>query len=515
VTADASESASISSEGGPGEPGSKGLKAGALGFVSSVVIGVASTAPGYSLAASLGLVAAVVGYQAPAIMWMAFVPMLFIAAAYYYMNRADPDCGTTFSWVTRALGPYLGWMGGWAILIADIIVMANLAEIASLYTFYLFGIEEPDAVLVLALGVGWITLMTWITWIGIEVSARTQLVLLSAEIVALAIFAVVALGRVYLGDVPGSVQPSVEWLDPFAISDMSAVAVALIIALFIYWGWDSTVAVNEESRDATESPGRAALTSTIILVLVYVIVSVAALAYQGLDFVTLEENQDDVLAALGTLVLGSPLDLVIIIAVLTSAAASTQTTILPTSRTVLSMASKGALPGFWARIDPRYLTPGPATIGFGVASVAWYVGLSLISTNILYDAIAALGLMIAFYLGLTGFACAVYYRHELRKSARNLLFVGVAPVVGGLILTWALVQSLMDLTDPANSESGDAWFGVGPPVVIAVGLMALGVALMVYQRITMPEFFSRRPEVADPRVLGRGATVAPPRTWAR
>ena len=118
-----------------GAPGSKGLKGGALGFVSGVVIGVARTAPGYSLAASLGLVAVAVGFQAPAIMWLAFIPMLFIAAAYYYMNRADPDCGTTFSWVTKALGPYVGWIGGWGIILADIIVMANLAEIASLYTF--------------------------------------------------------------------------------------------------------------------------------------------------------------------------------------------------------------------------------------------------------------------------------------------------------------------------------------------------------------------------------------------
>jgi amino acid transporter len=353
--------------------------------------------------------------------------------------------------------------------------------------------------------------MTWITWVGIEVSARTQLFLLGAEILALAIFAAVALGRVYLGDVPGSVQPSLEWLNPFAISDMSAVAVALIIALFIYWGWDSTVTVNEESRDATESPGKAAVTSTIILLLIYVVVSVAALAYQGLEFLQLEENQDDVLASLGTMVLGSPLDLVLVIAVLTSAAASTQTTILPTSRTVLSMAAKGALPGFWARINPRYLTPGPATIGFGVASIAWYVGLSIISTNILYDAISALGLMIAFYLGLTGFACAIYYRHELRTSAKNLLFIGVAPVVGGLILFWALVQSLIDLSDPVNSESGEGWFGVGPPVVIAVVMMLIGIVLLIYQRVTMPEFFRRRPEVVDPLVARHGATFAEPR----
>ena len=111
----------------------KGLKKNALGFVSSVVIGVASTAPGYSLAAVLTLVVAAVGVQAPAILILAFLPMLFIAASYYYMNRADPDCGTTFSWVTRALGPWTGWIGGWAIIVADVIVMANLAQIAGLY----------------------------------------------------------------------------------------------------------------------------------------------------------------------------------------------------------------------------------------------------------------------------------------------------------------------------------------------------------------------------------------------
>ena len=119
----------------------KGLKKDALGFVSSVVIGVASTAPGYSLAASLGFVVAVagIGLQAPAVLLLAFVPMLLIASAYYYMNRADPDCGTTFSWVTKAMGPSWGWLGGWAIIVADVIVMANLAQIAGLYSFLLFG----------------------------------------------------------------------------------------------------------------------------------------------------------------------------------------------------------------------------------------------------------------------------------------------------------------------------------------------------------------------------------------
>ncbi len=117
----------------------KGLKKNAIGFASSVVIGVASTAPGYSLAATLGFVAAAVGTKSPAILLISFVPMFLVAGGYYYMNKADPDCGTSFSWVTKAMGPQLGWMAGWAIVVADVLVMANLAQIAGLYTFELFG----------------------------------------------------------------------------------------------------------------------------------------------------------------------------------------------------------------------------------------------------------------------------------------------------------------------------------------------------------------------------------------
>src|SRR6185312_10528117 len=126
-------------------------------------------------------------------------------------------------------------------------------------------------------------------------------------------------------------------------------------------------------------------------------------------------------SALGTDVLGSPWDKLLIIAVLTSASASTQTTILPTSRTSLSMAVRGAIPKYWARIHPRYLTPGPSTIWMGIVSIVWYVGLTIVSEDILFDSIAALGLMIAFYYGLTGFACVIYYRRELFNSARRFL----------------------------------------------------------------------------------------------
>lgn len=485
--------------------GEKGLKAGAIGFVSGVVIGVASTAPGYSLAGALGLVVGIagIGVHAPVIMVAAFIPMLLVASAYYWMNRADPDCGTTFSWVTRAMGPSWGWIGGWAIIVADVIVMANLAQIAGLYTFLLFGVDDASTVAVTILGVIFIAAMTWICVIGIELNAKTQIGLLAAELITLGLFAVVALVRVFANDAPaGSVKPSAEWFNPAGITSTSAFVSGLLLAIFIYWGWDTTVTVNEETEDPGEAPGRAAIWATVILVLTYVIVTVAAISFGGPERLA-NDDSGDVLGLLANDVFGSDLlGKIVIIAVLSSAAASCQTTILPTARTSLSMARAKALPAKLGEVDTRYLTPAFSTWLMGILSITWYVGLTLVSENILFDAIAALGLWIAFYYGLTAFACTIYYRKQVFTSAKNFVFLGLAPVLGGLMLAGIFIKSCIDLADPANSESGDSWLGFGPPFVIGLSFMVLGGILMLIWRAQgHPEFFKRKREVADPALV--------------
>src|ERR1700712_2611254 len=166
--------------GGTGTGGvvdSKGLKGGSLGLLSSVVVGMASTAPAYSLAAVLGLVVATcaaqdpsLGVKAPAIVLISFIPIYLIAVAYQELNKAEPDCGTTFTWASRAFGPLIGWMGGWGIIAADVIVMANLAQIAGSYSFTFLGELGIPGIASLAdsvfastvVGVAWIAVMTWI-----------------------------------------------------------------------------------------------------------------------------------------------------------------------------------------------------------------------------------------------------------------------------------------------------------------------------------------------------------------
>jgi amino acid transporter len=394
-------------------------------------------------------------------------------------------------------------MGGWAIVVADIIVMANLAQIAGKYTFLLFDWQSAanSTVAVTAVGVVWIAVMTAICYIGIELSARTQVVLLSFEVVTLAIFAVVALVKVASGHAgPHAIDPSLSWLNPFDISSFDALVSGVLIAIFIYWGWDSAVAVNEETEGAASTPGRAALISTVLLLLIYVVVAIAAQAYNGTA--SLVRHQDDVLSYLGSEVFSSPWDKLLIIAVLTSAAASTQTTILPTARTTLSMARVKALPASLGHVSTRFLTPTTATVLMGAFSIFWYVALTIVSQNILFDSISALGLMIAFYYGLTGYACVIYFRHELFKSVKNFVLVGLAPLLGALILTGVFIKSCINLADPKNSASGDSWFGVGPPLIIGLGFLLFGVVLMVIWAATGHfGFFTTRTETASPEVL--------------
>jgi amino acid transporter len=493
-------------------PGAKGLKADALGYASNLVIAVASTAPAYSLAATLGFVVAVtgIGVHAPAVLIVAFIPILFVSVGYRFFNLADPDAGTTFAWVTRAFGPQLGWINGWAIFLADIIVMASLAAIAADYTYLLFGLHGlAKSNLALIIGsVVWIALMTWICYRGIELSARVQQFLLTLEIFTLVLFTIVALVKVYSNHPAHSIHVSAEWFSPFGLS-FSTLSAAVLLGIFIYWGWDSGVAVNEESRDRHRGPGKAAVVSTILLLVIYVTVSVAAQAYHGTAFVA--SNSSDVLNALGTNVFGSPLDKLVIITVLTSASASTQTTILPTARTTLSMAKWEAIPSAFGRVHPRFFTPTFSTLLMGGLSIVWTVCLLAFnpSQKVLGDTISALGFAVVFYYGFTGLACAVYFRGDLLKSARNFFLAGLVPILGGIMMAYIGVKAFGYYNTAGNNYS-HALFGIQTPILVGVGGLILGIVLMFASWPFFPRFFSRPWwQTADPQVLVADAAHRP------
>jgi amino acid transporter len=235
-----------------------------------------------------------------------------------------------------------------------------------------------------------------------------------------------------------------------------------------------------------QGPARGGARAGLLLVAVFAVVSVAALVFAGPAF--LAAHSDNVLGAMSALVLGSTAGKLLILCVLTSATASAQTTIMPTARAVLAMAAHRALPARFARIHPRYLTPTAATVTMGAGSAAFYVLLTVVSTNVLADSAASVGLLIAFYYGLTGFACVWFFRRDLLGGVRALLLKGILPGLGGLALLAAFVLSIVSYWPAASSYS--SFDGVGGIFLIGAGSLLAGVFLMLAARRWRPAFFT-------------------------
>ncbi len=489
------------------------LKADAIGFVDALVIGLASTSPAYSLAAVIGAIAALSGVYAPGVLLASFVPMALIATAFLYLNRVDMDCGTTFSWVTRAMGPWFGWIGGWSIAMTGVLVIGSLADVGVRFALYAVRLEEQgdNAWIRMPLAVLLILVMTYICVLGTDVSAHLQNFLILLQVAALLVFAAVAIYRAVDGNSPlDEVTPELGWLNPFGAGS-GALSAGLLLGVFAYWGWESSVNLSEETTDGASTPGRAALLSTFILLVTYVSVAIAVVAFAGTKWLSDNAGEEEfVFAFLAQEVLGG-WDWVLLMAVATSAVASTQTTILPASRTALSMARRSAIPPRIGHIDPRHRTPDVSTWLVAGIAIAWYVGIYQISENALFDSLTALSLLIAFYYALTGIACAIFYRRHLLESAKNLLLIGIGPLIGSALLIWLLALSIRDLSDPENSYSGQAWLGVGPPLVIGVSIFLIGIALMLFWRSRDARFWQERPSVADPDIVhGKKAAISDP-----
>ena len=267
---------SASPTGHGGEPSAnphpqvdKGLAGGSVGLLGGTVLGISSVAPAYTLTATIGLVVAVAGVKMPIIFIAGFIPMFFAAYAYREFNKVDPDCGTSFTWTTRAFGPYVGWLGGWVAIIATIIVLANLAGIGVQFFYQLLGslFNNPD------LGDLWQNRLVNVGDLpGLPRGGhlrsptaasppprRCSSCWSSSSWRCCRCSSVMAFAKAGGPDDPDGIPFSWDWFNPFTGLTVSAFVAGLSASIFSFWGWDTALTVNEESKDSDKTPGRAAL----------------------------------------------------------------------------------------------------------------------------------------------------------------------------------------------------------------------------------------------------------------
>jgi amino acid transporter len=485
----------------PPLPEGTGLRTDSVGLLAVVALGLASVAPAYSIAVTLGFVVMVVGHLAPAALLVGFVPILLTAFAFRELNKEMPDCGTTFVWNTRAFGPWVGWLsGGWVVQIATVIAMTALARVSASYLLSLLGLESlaNNTFAVITTAVLILAIVTVIAYRGLQVAAEVQYVLLGLQLVALFGFGAAALAR------PGAERPSLSWLNPLAFDGFGPFAEAVLLCLFIYWGWDALITVNEETKDSGTTPGRAAVLSTVLLLGTYLFIAFAAISFAGTGTDGLglgnADNAADVLATLGGPVLGTALAKVVQFAICVSAISALLTCVISSPRTTLSMGRHGALPRAFAKIHPTFRTPAFGTVFFGVAAAVLLAVLATVSSNFLGDAILSIGLLIAFYYGVTGLACVWFFRHQLTNSVRDLFLKGILPAVGGVLMLAAFARSAHDMVAPTYGAT--SFHGIGGVFLLGVGAIAVGVVTMLAVRTRFPGFFrDGRESVADLTVL--------------
>jgi len=266
---------------------------------------------------------------------------------------------------------------------------------------------------------------------------------------------------------PGTFPVTSGWLGVTGIGGRGSLPAGLLVAVYIYSGWDGTLYVNEEVRHRRVNPGRAAILAVAILTVLYL------LAFTGLQGVVsparLQAHAADALVYVAVVMGGTGAARIIAIALALSVIAATGTSIVLTARIIYGMASWRTLPAALARISPRFSTPVAASVLTGVLVIAltWAYLLAASIQGAFTAIVDTSGLLFGVFYILTALATVVYYRHRVLSRPWDALTLGVLPLAAAGFLAWGLARSV--LSAPASQN----WSLAG---ILAAGLVLLAVA---------------------------------------
>ncbi|MFJ3206868.1 APC family permease [Streptomyces flaveolus] len=454
-----------------------------LGVVDGVALAASSTAATTSIAIGMGTVASVVGLQAPALLLLAVLPVLGIALAYARLNRSEPNCGNGYVWVGTSLSPWLGFLTGWVTVVGSIVfcaytsavmgsVLLILANRTGVHTLAGVALDPTSTGISTAVGLVVLLVLAVLTVTGTRVATRFQFGLLVFEYVVL-------LALCGWAVVTGDHAFSLSWFDPFAISDGTAFAQGMVLAVFFFWGWDAAFSVTEETR----SPGDSARGGLIALFAMLGLFLFASVAFQReMSLAELIHNGPQALPYLGEKLAAEPWATLPVIALLFSAVASVQASLIPMARGLLAMGRDRTMGPVWTRVHPRYGTPAAGTVVLvAIAAVTAVLAVAIPKlSDMLLAAVSAIGLVVALYYGLTALACAVRFRSALREGPREALLAVGVPAASSLVLLGLggyLGYSYLTMSDHFELSPDNGWFMFSLPAgIVLAGLVMAAVA---------------------------------------
>jgi amino acid transporter len=460
------------------------LEPNAIGVAQDTVIGLSSSAPAATMAVTLAGLALAAAYGGGPVIILCGVPMLILANAYRRLNLWNANCGASFEWVGRAINPYLGFFTGWLMLAGYIVGSISVVVVLAPSVLAIFGASATSTWPNIGISTALILIMLAIAVAGIRITARTQVGMAVIEYAVLVGISIWGLAFV-LGHHHGTFPITRGWFSLSGIGGKGSLATGLLIAVFMYSGWDATIYVNEEVRHRRVNPGRAAVIAVALLIVLY------ALPQVGLQGVVspakLQANSSSALVYVTSALGGGGWAKVMAIALTLSVIGSTGTGIVAGARIAYGMATYRVLPPILGQINRRFSTPAIGSIIIGVILIAatWAYLLSSSIATVFTEVVSTTGLLFAFFYILTALAAIVYYRRRVFSNAWDALLVGILPLGAAGFLGWVVVKSLQ------NAPPSEKWS--------LVGIFGAGVIMMFVARFVLRSPFFQIPRESAPR----------------
>lgn len=415
------------------------LAGGSLGVWESIIMGIAGTAPAFSVEVTASTIIVATGVLSAASILYCGLIMFGITFAYINLNKMNAHAGAAFAWVGEIFGKTLGFFAGWALLVASCLFMVS-GTIPAANAFLL--IFAPDYInnvhLITIIAAVLLTVISFVVLKGIKLTSYVQVIMTVVEIIILTVIAVASF-IVF----PKIAEHQFSW-SWFSLSGFTPELFAngALVAMFFYWGWDVVMNLNEETKDPAKTAGRGALWAMSYLLLFFVVFIVIVLI--GLSDADIQHYNTNVIYAVAEKLYGNKFGLLAIIAVLLSTVGTLETSILQFTRTLFAKGREGALHPRYAKIHHKWKTPYVAVIFIWAFGMALLLLSSYIPTvnEILKSFISAIGFQIAFYLGLAGFACAWYYRKMLKENILSSITHVLWPALSAAFLFFIAIYSI-------------------------------------------------------------------------
>jgi amino acid transporter len=431
------------------DPTKHDLRPNAISLLQSTVIAIASSAPGQATAISIAALIVASSYGGGMAILITTLPMLAIAFAYHRLNMWEQDCGGAYVWVGRSINPYIGFMVGWIMLAGW--VLATVSDILPLgpNVLSIFGADPSSqlgtAVSATILG----AVVTAISVIGIQLTARFQMAIAAVEYVIILIFCGIGFWAVFIAHWDGTVRPSAEWLSPSGVGGTGSLVAGMLIAVYLFTGWDVSIYLNEETTQKERNPGMAAILSVIILGLFYTLIVVTLQGAAPKEAISAHE--ENAMTYIANQLVGSPWDKFMAFAIVLSVIGTTQAFLIGSARIAYSMGTDRLLPQMFGWVHPKYRTPAVGTVIFGLITLimTWlYIYSSSVASS--FDTVVeSVGVLFALFYAATGIATTWFYRVLLRRSAKDALLVGALPLAGAGALLYIAAKSLLDFSGQA------------------------------------------------------------------